>query len=168
MSDPYTIVLWCSDFSRFASMVGAHLLGEGLHAANRGRIDDEIPIVVGVANARRWPIFSREVSSTGLVRYRFPRVGTTERYDYLLTFTSGKHVDATNAPASAHSVIDANHLVQALESLSPSELSRLEVISIFAGASQPAVTSSQHIANDKVQLREIADTCQRLIIALAR
>ncbi|MGA1312714.1 MAG: hypothetical protein ACO30L_06480, partial [Ilumatobacteraceae bacterium] len=68
MSDSYSIVLWCADVARFASMVGSHLLSEGILAANRGRIDDEIPILVGVANARRWPVFSREVAARGVVR----------------------------------------------------------------------------------------------------
>ncbi|MFZ9869431.1 MAG: hypothetical protein ACO3EV_06755, partial [Ilumatobacteraceae bacterium] len=96
MSDPYTIVLWCADVDRFTSMVASHLLSEGISAANSGRIDDEIPVTIGLADWRRWPIFSREVSASGLIRVRAPRV-TTPRHDYLFTVFSGQFVESNRA-----------------------------------------------------------------------
>lgn len=167
MSDPYSIVLWCADVARFASMVGSHLLSEGILAANRGRIDDEIPIVVGVANASRWPVFSREVAARGVVRCPSPRVATPERFDYLLTFNSGSCVDSTNAPDTATKVIDVARLVQALESTEPSALSQSQVLSLFDSVAEPATVSHQR-TRDKVDVREIADLSQRLVSALAR
>jgi len=167
MSDSYSIVLWCADVARFASMVGSHLLSEGILAANRGRIDDEIPILVGVANARRWPVFSREVAARGVVRCPSPRVSTVERFDYLLTFTSESYVDSTNAPDTATSVIDAAHLVQALENSEPSGLSKQQVLELFDSVAKPA-TALRQASRDKIDVQRLAEVCQRLVILLAR
>lgn len=167
MSDSYSIVLWCADVSRFASMVGSHLLSEGILAANRGRIDDEIPVVVGVANARRWPVFSREVAARGVIRCPSPRVRAPERFDYLLTFTSGSWVDSTNAPDTATKVIEIRRLLLALENMEPSALSQSQVLELFNSVAEPPTASRQGTI-DKVDVREIADCCQRLVSALAR
>jgi len=167
MSDSYSIVLWCADIARFASMVGSHLLSEGILAANRGRIDDEIPILVGVANARRWPVFSREVAARGVVRCPSPRVSTVERVDYLLTFNSESYVDSTNAPDTATKVIDAAQLVQALENTEPSTMSKQQVLELFASVAEPATVSRQ-VTKDQIDVQRIADMCQRLVMLLAR
>lgn len=166
MSDTYRIVLWCADAVRFSSMVASHLLSEGISAANRGRIDDEIPIVVGVANARRWPVFSREVAVRGVIRGKIPRVVTAERYDYLLTVGSGTAVDDGNAPRPGLSVIDAATLARALDDVSPNEMSKDEVLALFDSVAKPssAGTSQSAAAN----VREIADVCQHLVSVLAR
>lgn len=165
VSHPYTIVLWCADTTRFASMVAAHLLHEGITTANRGRIDDEIPIVVGVANATRWPVFSRQVAASGVLYHRLPRVKTAERYDYLLTFLSGVHVDAKRAP-STFPVADGLQLANAFETVAPSTLRKDEVLQVLDQTSRPSVTSMRQRA--KVDVDYIANTCQQLISALAR
>ena len=170
VSDPYTIVLWCADTARFASMVASHLLSEGLLVANHGRIDDDIPVAIGVANARRWPIFSREVSAKGVIRSRTPRVSTPQRHDYLLTITSGQDVDSAGAPPQIRGsrVISISELVAALELVSPSQLSRDQIITLFdevARAPKPGRTHDGVGANN---VHSIADVCQRLISALAR
>jgi len=167
MSDTYSIVLWCADAYRFSSMVASHLLSEGILTTNRGRIDDEIPIVVGVANARRWPIFSREVAVRGVIRGRTPRVTTAERHDYLLTVGSGTVVDSANAPRVDLPVIDAAALVDALEGVSPSALSKREVLGLLNSVAKPASASTTG-AGSVMNVRDIADVCQRLVSALAR
>lgn len=167
MSDTYRIVLWCADAVRFSSMVASHLLSEGISAANRGRIDDEIPIVVGVANARRWPVFSREVAVRGVIRGKIPRVVTAERYDYLLTVGSGTAVDDGNAPRSNLHVIDAAELALALEGAVPSALSKVEVLGLFNSVAKPSTSGSVQQGSTK-NVREIADVCQHLVSVLAR
>lgn len=167
MSDAYSIVLWCADAVRFSSMVASHLLSEGISATNRGRIDDEIPIVVGVANARRWPIFSREVAVRGVIRGRTPRITTAERHDYLLTVGSGLIVDAANAPRSNLRVIDAAELVLALEGAVPSALSKVDVLGLFNSVAKPSTSGLVQQSSTK-NVREIADMCQQLVVALAR
>ncbi len=167
MSDTYSIVLWCADSFRFSSMVASHLLSEGILAINRGRIDDEIPVVVGVANARRWPIFSREVAVRGVIRGRTPRVTTAERHDYLLTVGSGMVVDSANAPRGDLRVIDAAALVDALEDVAASELSKDEVLTLFNSVAKPASASTRDTGS-VMNVRDIADVCQRLVSALAR
>ena len=167
MSDTYSIVLWCADTSRFASVVGWHLLREGLSTANRGRIDDEIPLIVGVANACRWPVYSREVTSRGLICTRTTRVTTEERYDFLITFASKNDVDSANAPRGDLRVIDAAALVDALEGVSPSALSRREVLELLNSVAKPASASTTG-AGSVMNVRDIADMCQRLVSALTR
>lgn len=177
MSDPYTIVLWCADTVRFASLVAAHLLHEGVMAANMGRVDDEIPVAIGVANARRTPVFSRTVSKLGLIRPLSPRVDTVERVDYYLTLTSGDHVDANGAPAEVRGarVIRAHDLVSALEANSARLLPKPEALELFASVSrEPLHPSSEHresreaAGSEKVDVHEIAECCQRVVMALAR
>ena len=169
MSDPYTIVLWGADVDRFTSMVAVHLLSEGISAANSGRIDDEIPVTVGLADWRRWPIFSREVSASGLIRVRAPRV-TTPRHDYLFTVFSGQFVESNRArdvPRSSR-VVAIHTLVEALESVSPSRMSREEIVRLFDDAAHEptAGTGSKRAAPQPVH--EIADVCQRFVVALTR
>lgn len=166
MNQPYTIVLWCADTTRFASMVAAHLLNEGIVAANRGRIDDEIPMAIGVANTGRWPVFSREVAAGGILRHRRPRVSTVDRHDFLLTLSSGFEVDARFAPRSALPVIDALQLAHAFEAVTPSALNKNEVLKVLNDASRPSVAAMRRRVN--VDVNYIADTCQRLVSALAR
>jgi len=170
VSDPYTIVLWCADTARFASMVASHLLSEGLQAANHGRIDDDIPVAIGVANARRWPIFSREVSASGIIRSRIPRINTPQRSDYLLTITSGVTVDNAGAPTQAREsrVIVIDSLIAALEDVSPTQMSRSEIITVFdAVAHQPMRGAHQNGVGAR-SVHDIAEACQRLVSALAR
>mgnify|MGYP003335702333 len=168
MSTPYTLALWTADANRFLSFAAAHLLCEGLSAANQGRIDDEIPIAVGVANARRRPIVSRRVSTTGLLFGRDPKVGTAERYDYLFTISSGDEVDSLNyrAPTAKPRVIQCDRLLMALESVSPQSMSKSEVLALFESVSRQArpITSPNY---DTVDLRVIAEQCQRLVTALS-
>jgi len=168
MSDPYTIVLWTADANRFVSFTAAHLLHEGLEVANQGRIDDEIPVVVGVANARRLPIISREVSARGLIFGRDPVVATAERHDYLLTLTSNDYVDARRfrVPTTKPRVINAEQLLKALEPVSPQSMSKTDVLSIFASVSQVAQPISTP-NNNKVKLNEVADLCLRLVEAFS-
>ena len=170
MSDPYTIVLWCADTARFASMVASHLLSEGLLAANHGRIDDDIPVAIGVANARRWPIFSREVSAKGIIRSRTPRVSTPQRHDYLLTITSGQDVDSAGAPPQIREsrVIPIDELVAVLEFVSPSQLSRERIITLFDEVARMPKPGRTHDGVGANNVHSIADVCQRLISALAR
>ena len=167
MTRSYTVVLWCADTSRFASVVGWHLLREGILAANRGRIDDDIPLVVGVANARRWPVYSREVTARGLICARSPRVTTQERYDFLVTFASMTDVDAANAPSPELPVIAATDLVRVLESVVPSELPKAEVLRLFEAVARRPTASPKSRKNSS-SAREIADVCQQLVSALAR
>jgi hypothetical protein len=169
VSDPYTIVLWGADVDRFTSMVAVHLLSEGISAANSGRIDDEIPVTIGLADWRRWPIFSREVSASGLIRVRAPRV-TTPRHDYLFTVFSGQFVESNRArdvPRSSR-VVAIHTLVEALESVSPSRMSREEIVRLFDDAAHEPIagTGSKRAAPQPVH--EIADVCQRFVIALTR
>ena len=169
MSDPYTIVLWGADVDRFTSMVAVHLLSEGISAANSGRIDDEIPVTVGLADWRRWPIFSREVSASGLIRVRAPRV-TTPRHDYLFTVFSGQFVESNRArdvPRSSR-VVAIHTLVEAFESVSPSRMSREEIVRLFDDAAHEPIagTGSKRAAPQPVQ--EVADVCQRFVVALTR
>ena len=170
MSDPYTIVLWCADVDRFTSMVASHLLSEGISAANSGRIDDEIPVTIGLADWRRWPIFSREASASGLIRVRAPRVTTPRRHDYLFTVFSGQFVESSRArdvPRGSR-VVTIHALVEALESVSPSRMSRKEIVRLFDDAAhEPTVgTGSKRVAPQPVH--EIADVCQRFVVALTR
>lgn len=168
MSDNYTVVLWLADANRFLSFVVAHLLHEGLAAANRGRIDDEIPVAVGVANARRRPMISRAVSSSGLLFGRDPEVTTGERHDYLLTVASGDEVDALNfrAPTVQPRVIRASDLLAALEAISPGALSKTEVLSLFASLARDAraITNPN---TDSIDLSATAELCQRVVAALS-
>jgi hypothetical protein len=150
-------------------MVAVHLLSEGISAANSGRIDDEIPVTIGLADWRRWPIFSREVSASGLIRVRAPRV-TTPRHDYLFTVFSGQFVESNRArdvPRSSR-VVAIHTLVEALESVSPSRMSREEIVRLFDDAAHEptAGTGSKRAAPQPVQ--EIADVCQRFVVALTR
>jgi hypothetical protein len=168
MSDPYLIVLWCADTSRLASFAGAHLLDEGLQTVNHGRIAGDVPVAVGVANLRRWPIISREVAAAGLLRSRRPSVRVAERHDFLLTFTSGSLVDAT-APVHAIAqsrVIAADELLGVVQSTSPNSMTKTEVLNLFASAARPAIMSGERRKSD-TDLGRVADTCQRLITALA-
>jgi hypothetical protein len=150
-------------------MVAVHLLSEGISAANSGRIDDEIPVTIGLADWRRWPIFSREVSASGLIRVRAPRV-TTPRHDYLFTVFSGQFVESNRArdvPRSSR-VVAIHTLVEALESVSPSRMSREEIVRLFDDAAHEptAGTGSKRAAPQPVH--EIADVCQRFVVALTR
>lgn len=195
MSDPYTIVLWCADAARFVSMVGAHLLTEGILAANAGRIDDEVPVAVGVANARRWPVLSRTVAARGVIFARSPQVTTRERHDFLLTFAdvSGRDasgldasgldatlLDTTRAPSANLRVIRAADLVEALEAApAPSTMSKAEALALFSsvarervvdGAREERSITATQTATDtdgEADVHEIADCCQRLVRALA-
>lgn len=168
MSDAFTIVLWCADVARMASMAAAHLLTEGVRAADSGRIDNSLPITVGVANQRKWPVFSRKVSTTGVILPPTPQVSTPERHDFLLTVTSGLHVDAAGAPEPVRQapVIDANRLVVALESLTPREREARELLKVFHSVAQPAKATPPE-REGKVDLHKVADCCQRLVSALA-
>jgi hypothetical protein len=150
-------------------MVAVHLLSEGISAANSGRIDDEIPVTIGLADWRRWPIFSREVSASGLIRVRAPRV-TTPRHDYLFTVFSGQFVESNRArdvPRSSR-VVAIHTLVEALESVSPSRMSREEIVRLFDDAAHEPIagTGSKRAAPQPVH--EIADVCQRFVVALTR
>ena len=188
MSHPYTIVLWCADAVRFVSMVGAHLLTEGFLAANAGRIDDEVPVAVGVANARRWPVFSRAVAARGVIFARSPQVTTRERHDYLLTFADSTlsesslldatPLDTTRAPSANLRVIRAADLVEALEAApAPSTMSKSELLALFSsvarervadgGREERAVSVNQSTAKGDMDVHVIADCCQRLVRALA-
>ena len=185
MSDPYTIVLWCADAARFVSMVGAHLLTEGILAVNAGRIDDDVPVAVGVANARRWPVFSRTVAARGVIFARSPQVTTRERHDFLLTFADASGLDATlldttRAPSANLRVIRAADLVEALEAApAPSTMSKAEALALFSSVARErvadgaresqSVTATQTAADTdgEADVHEIADCCQRLVRALA-
>jgi hypothetical protein len=165
---PYTIVLWVADANRYISFAAAHLLHEGLSVANQGRIDNEIPVSVGVANARRRPIISREASASGLIFGRDPVVSTPERHDYLMTFTSGDQVDALRfrAPTTKPRVIVGEQLITALDGTSPQSMSKSEILSRFAAVSQIAKPISvPH--DDHLELRGVADLCLRLVEALS-
>ena len=170
VSDSYTIVLWCADTARFVSMVASHLLSEGLIVANNGRIDNDIPVAIGVANGRRWPIVSREVSARGIIRSRSPRIITTQRHDYLLTIGSGRHVDNAGAPPRVREsrVIPIAALVAALESVSPSQMSRGEVLGLFDGVAQVPIRGAAPHDVGKEGMHEVADICQRLVRSLER
>ena len=195
MSAPYTIVLWCADAARFVSMVGAHLLTEGILAVNAGRIDDDVPVAVGVANARRWPVFSRTVAARGVIFARSPQVTTRERHDFLLTFAdaSGRDasgldasrldatlLDTTRAPSANLRVIRAADLVDALEAApAPSTMSKAEALALFSSVARErvadgaresqSVTATQTAVDTdgEADVHEIADCCQRLVRALA-
>ena len=167
-SDPYTVVLWIADANRFVSFAAAHLLHEGLSAANQGRIDNEIPVAVGVANARRRPIISREASASGLIFGRDPVVSTSERHDYLMTFTSGDQVDALRfrGPTTKPRVVGGQQLLAALDGTSPQSMSKSEILSLFSSVSRTAQPISvPHY--DKPELRSIADLCLRLVEVLS-
>jgi hypothetical protein len=168
MSQPYTIALWTADADRYVSFAAAHLLHEGLQTANRGRLVDLIPVSIGVANARRRPILSREVSARGLVFSREPYVTTPERYDYLLTFTSGDNVDSLRfrGPSRPARVIHGAVLLDALERVSPNSMSKEEVLGLFSSVARPSRPISQP-SETHVELGDIADVCQRLVMALA-
>ena len=167
MSDPFTIALWCADTTRFASMVASHLLTEGIHAANSGRIENHLPVVVGVANTRRWPVLARTVAARGVIRARTPHITTMRQHHYLLTVVSGASVDSGGAPraAAAARVIDAHKLVMALEAVTPSELSSEQLVDVFASVAQQPVNIQ---VSKEVDVMQVADSCQRLVSALAR
>jgi hypothetical protein len=167
MSDPFTIALWCADTTRFASMVASHLLTEGIHAANSGRIENHLPVVVGVANTRRWPVLARTVAARGVIRARTPHITTVRQHHYLLTVVSGASVDSGGAPraAAAARVIDAHKLVMALEAVTPSELSSEQLVDVFASVAQQPVNIR---VSKEVDVMQVADSCQRLVSALAR
>jgi hypothetical protein len=167
MSDPFTIALWCADTTRFASMVASHLLTEGIHAANSGRIENHLPVVVGVANTRRWPVLARTVAARGVIRARTPHITTVRQHHYLLTVVSGASVDSGGAPraAAAARVIDAHKLVMALEAVTPSELSGEQLVDVFASVAQHPLNIR---VSEEVDVMQVADSCQRLVSALAR
>jgi hypothetical protein len=167
MSDPFTIALWCADTTRFASMVASHLLTEGIHAANSGRIENHLPVVVGVANTRRWPVLARTVAARGVIRARTPHITTVRQHHYLLTVVSGASVDSGGAPraAAAARVIDAHNLVMALEAVTPSELSGEQLVDVFASVAQHPLNIR---VSEEVDVMQVADSCQRLVSALAR
>ena len=167
MSDPFTIALWCADTTRFASMVASHLLTEGIHAANSGRIENHLPVVVGVANTRRWPVLARTVAARGVIRARTPLITTVRQHHYLLTVVSGASVDSGGAPraAAAARVIDAHKLVMALEAVTPSELSSEQLVDVFASVAQHPLNIR---VSEEVDVMQVADSCQRLVSALAR
>lgn len=167
MSDPFTIALWCADTTRFASMVASHLLTEGIHAANSGRVESQLPIVVGVANTRRWPVFTRAVAVRGVIRARTPHITTVRQHHYLLTVVSGASVDSGGAPRAVAGarVIDAHKLVMALEAVTPSDLSGEQLVDVFASVAQQPVSIQ---VSKEVDVMQVADSCQRLVSALAR
>ena len=167
MSDPFTIALWCADTTRFASMVASHLLTEGIHAANSGRIENRLPVVVGVANTRRWPVLARTVAARGVIRARTPHITTMRQHHYLLTVVSGASVDSGGAPraAAAARVIEAHKLVMALEAVTPSELNGEQLVDVFASVAQQPV---KKWVGKEVDVMHVADSCQRLVSALAR
>jgi hypothetical protein len=167
MSDPFTIALWCADTTRFASMVASHLLTEGIHAANSGRIENHLPVVVGVANTRRWPVLARTVAARGVIRARTPHITTVRQHHYLLTVVSGASVDSGGAPraAAAARVIDAHNLVMALEAVTPSELSGEQLVDVFVSVAQHPLNIR---VSEEVDVMQVADSCQRLVSALAR
>ena len=167
MSDPFTIALWCADTTRFASMVASHLLTEGIHAANSGRIENRLPVVVGVANTRRWPVLARTVAARGVIRARTLHITTVRQHHYLLTVVSGASVDSGGAPraAAAARVIEAHKLVMALEAVTPSELSGEQLVNVFASVAQQPVNIR---VSKEVDVMQVADSCQRLVSALAR
>ena len=165
----YTIVLWCADESPFVSFAGAHLLHEGLSTANFGRVDDQIPVVVGVGNTRRLPIVSREVSARGILRARRPDINTVERHDYLLTFTSGSRVDAGSAVrhAPAAPVLRARELLAALEPVEPQLMKKDDILSLLNSlAHEPRHVRSSRDSVEQFPL--VADLCQRLVASLNR
>ena len=169
MSDPYTIVFWCADTSHVTAFAGAHLLQTGIDTANRGRLGDEIPIKVGVGVARRRPILSREVSARGILRARQPRITTSARFDYLLTFASGHEVSLSaslrNTPDV--SVIAARDLLATLEPVSPNSMTKQEILGSFNRVARtPSHVSDPH--QPEVNLREIAVVCQQLVAAFSR
>ena len=169
MPSTYSIVFWCADTSHLSSFAGAHLLRAGLSTANRGRVGNEIPIVVGVASSRRLPIWSREVAARGLLQPRRPVVTKKERFDYLLTFGSGQHVEAgklANHAGDAR-VIAAPELVEHLDKLSPNTMPKDDIIALLNRLSR----SPRHVdvrcdhIND---LRDVAALCQRMVLSLNR
>ncbi len=162
----YAIVLWFADTSRYASMVASHLFGEGLLAVNRGRIDNSIPVSVGVANTRRWPIFSREVSASGLICSRYPKVSSMERHDFLVTVVSGQAVDAGNAPRHDLSVITLEELANTVTALTPSSSSKRETTQLFSKLAAPAIHGKRNSTKD-INVQEIAELCIRIVAALA-
>jgi hypothetical protein len=169
MSSSYTVALWCADTSHLSSFAGAHLLRAGLSTANRGRAGDEIPVVVGVASSRRLPILSREVSARGLLQPRRPKAATHERFDYLLTFGSGVHVEAGRLAREATNaqVLDAHELVEHLDGLSPRSMPKGDVITVFNRVAKPP----RHVTvrcGDTTDVRTVAALCQRLVLALNR
>lgn len=159
-------------------MVSAHLLHEGLLAANHGRIDDEIPVAVGVANRRRWPVFSRRVTSRGLVLRRLPAVRTAVRHDYLLVLSGSRPFDMADVPShvQCQRVIAADELIAALDDVVPSELPSVDVVALFDSVSKPlaqhttrnGTTSDTSYELWSGNLTEVAEACQRLVSALAR
>ncbi|MEY3482082.1 MAG: hypothetical protein RLZ40_125, partial [Actinomycetota bacterium] len=64
-------------------------------------------------------------------------------------------------------VIDAAALVDALEDVAPSELSKREVLELLNSVAKPASASTTG-AGSVMNVRDIADVCQRLVSALAR
>jgi len=169
MSDSYTIVFWCADTSPLTAFAGAHLLQAGIDTANRGRLGDDIPVTVGVGVARRRPILSREVSARGILRARQPRITTTERYDYLLTFASDREVSLSGALHNLFDapVIAARDLVAGLESFSPNSMTKQEVLESFNNVAR----TPNHVAarrQPEVDLRDVAVVCQQLVAALNR
>ncbi|NCZ79882.1 MAG: hypothetical protein EBY91_04415, partial [Burkholderiaceae bacterium] len=67
----------------------------------------------------------------------------------------------------ATSVIDAAHLVQALENSEPSGLSKQQVLELFDSVAKPA-TALRQASRDKIDVQRLAEVCQRLVILLAR
>ena len=163
------VVFWLADTSRFHSMVTYHLMKEALLTVNRGRIDDPIPISVGVANARRWPIFSREVAARGIISARTPKFISVERYDYLLTVISNDEVDAANAPRRNLPVIALPDLAFSLESASSHQTSRNEFLRLLEKLARPPVARPRRNDNTvECNFHEIADLCLGVVNALGR
>jgi len=94
-------------------------------------------------------------------------VTTEERYDFLITFASKNEVDSANAPRGDLRVIVAAALVDALEDVAASELSKDEVLTLFNSVAKPASASTRDTGS-VMNVRDIADVCQRLVSALAR
>jgi hypothetical protein len=165
---PYGIVLWCADRVRLVSFAAAHLLTVNLQTVNNGRIAGDMPLAAGVANSRRWPMISREVTAGRILRSQRPRVGRVERHDFLLTFTSGLHVDATvsTRALTESRVIRADHLVELFEKTLTNQMTKTDLLDCFVSIARPAVVSGAERNSDS-DLYEIADTCNRLVTALA-
>ena len=168
MSSGYSIVFWCADTSHLSSLAGAHLLRAGFSTANRGRVGNEIPITVGVASSRRLPIVSREVSARGLLQPRRPKVATRERFDYLLTFGSGVHVEAgglAREVANAQ-VIAAHELVEQLHTLSPNAMPKGDIVTLLNQVAKPPRHVAVRCGDSDVSTA--AELCQRLVLAFNR
>jgi hypothetical protein len=97
-------------------------------------------------------------------------VSTPQRHDYLLTITSGQDVDSAGAPPQIREsrVIPIDELVAVLEFVSPSQLSRERIITLFDEVARMPKPGRTHDGVGANNVHSIADVCQRLITALAR